>query len=579
MDRTRLEHLLARRAPIVVVGLGVLFTLLRLPFRAAVLVNWDAVNFALGLQAFDLLHHQPHPPGYIGYIALGRLVAAVTGDANAALTLVSAVAGGVAPAALYVLATRFMSRRYALVTAALFGTSPLLWYYAEVALTYMLEAALVVPFVWLVREARREGRVGHLIAASVLLAASGAIRQTTAALLLPLWLWAAFGFGWRVRSAAAATVAVATLPWLLPLVRAAGGVRRYLELSSELARLAGGRTWLLSGNLVGIAQNVLFVVAGLLVGLNVALFVVWAARRRGIRPVRDLDVDDRRFFLLWAVPALFTFLLVHTGQLGYVLLVLPIGSLWVGRALESVAASPRPIRLPRLIRPRTALSAGGSALLALNVAAFWFLPKAGFAVLGPRDTDDPVAATREQLLVNNARQFDLTENDRYWTRATEFLGQRFDPRTTAVLAVPVSGGGFRHLAYYLPDFQVYGLGLDLDGDFGHLYNASGGRTDYTVSQLDDARRQFTLPPDVERVVTLDRDVARRLGGLDHRVVRSEGVAAVVIEVPTGAVLTFRGANGEWIDIGGVRVSGGTIPASEPRASAPAEIAPIRGILP
>src|SRR5947209_8531368 len=33
----------------------------RLPFRTRYLMNWDAAQFALGLNQFDVVHHQPHP--------------------------------------------------------------------------------------------------------------------------------------------------------------------------------------------------------------------------------------------------------------------------------------------------------------------------------------------------------------------------------------------------------------------------------------------------------------------------------------------------------------------------------------
>ena len=32
----------------------------------------DAVNFALGVRDFDVARHQPHPPGYPLFIALGK---------------------------------------------------------------------------------------------------------------------------------------------------------------------------------------------------------------------------------------------------------------------------------------------------------------------------------------------------------------------------------------------------------------------------------------------------------------------------------------------------------------------------
>ena len=44
-------------------GLAVVTLLSRWPYRARMLYNWDAVQFALALREFDVAKHQPHPPG------------------------------------------------------------------------------------------------------------------------------------------------------------------------------------------------------------------------------------------------------------------------------------------------------------------------------------------------------------------------------------------------------------------------------------------------------------------------------------------------------------------------------------
>src|SRR5690349_6892202 len=44
-----------------------------LPFLAPNLEDVDSINFALGLREFNPGLHQPHPPGYPVYIALGRV--------------------------------------------------------------------------------------------------------------------------------------------------------------------------------------------------------------------------------------------------------------------------------------------------------------------------------------------------------------------------------------------------------------------------------------------------------------------------------------------------------------------------
>src|SRR5215208_6377741 len=53
-------------------ALAALYLAAHLPSLAPSLEDIDSINFALGLREFDVAKHQPHPPGYPVYIALGR---------------------------------------------------------------------------------------------------------------------------------------------------------------------------------------------------------------------------------------------------------------------------------------------------------------------------------------------------------------------------------------------------------------------------------------------------------------------------------------------------------------------------
>jgi len=65
----------------------------RLPLRGRYLFNWDALQFALGIQRFDLAAHRPHPPGHIGYIYLGRLLTHLTGATIESVLTAVSIAG------------------------------------------------------------------------------------------------------------------------------------------------------------------------------------------------------------------------------------------------------------------------------------------------------------------------------------------------------------------------------------------------------------------------------------------------------------------------------------------------------
>ena len=114
----------------------------RWPYRAALLPTWDAVQFALALERYDVVRHQPHPPGYILYVALGRLAEMVMGDPVAALGGLAMLASAVAVLLVYQLGWHLYGRKAAVLAALGLAVSPLFWTYSVIGLSYAAEAAL-----------------------------------------------------------------------------------------------------------------------------------------------------------------------------------------------------------------------------------------------------------------------------------------------------------------------------------------------------------------------------------------------------------------------------------------------------
>lgn len=531
-----------------VVGLFVAFLLVRIPTLTRFSVNWDAVNFALGVRQFDLVHHQPHPPGYIGFVAIGRLVTTVTGDPHTALTLISLVAGAVLPAVFYLLARRMMSQRGALLAAVLLGSSPVVWYYSVVALTYIAAAAATIALVWACYVARHERSTGHLLGAALLLSLLGAIRQTDLVLLLPVFVWALRPFGSRDRWRSMLLFAGATATWAVPLVWMAGGPVAYVRLAMDLAQLAGGPTWIGSFNPVGLLQNMSYVFGGVIVGMNVALIALPLAARFRVRPWRSLAEDDRAMLIRWLLPAIAVYLFLHTGQLGYVLLLLPAGFLIAGIALSGAWSE-----VERRWRERRT-SAGGRwgvrvvtglvVLVGVNAAGFFVLPNAALALLGP-GADGSAFQVAESFVDSRSdvhartRQYHLRANDAYWRELTRFI-DRLDSDSTALLSLPANNGSFRHLAYYLPEFRAYGLGHDRQQRFGHLFTARDREINYRIESLEHARGALNLPEEVETLIVPDGGIQERLDpSLQRHIIRlRSGPPVVLVHVEPGSRLVF-----------------------------------------
>ncbi|MFY0546046.1 hypothetical protein [Brevibacillus sp. H7] len=100
---------------------------IRFRFAGQYAESWDAVDFALALQRFDIFHMQPHFPGYPLYILTAHLFANGTTDPVQALTCLSVCFGSLSVIPFYSLAKRLLPDQQAVwIAVLLFVTSPLL---------------------------------------------------------------------------------------------------------------------------------------------------------------------------------------------------------------------------------------------------------------------------------------------------------------------------------------------------------------------------------------------------------------------------------------------------------------------
>jgi hypothetical protein len=250
-------------------ALAALYAAAHLPFLAPSLEDIDSINFALGLREFDVARHQPHPPGYPLYTALGRASLFVIHTAVPALDRVradalalavwSAVAGAIALIAAFTLFRAAgidrpppeptdgtlprLSRRAALVplwATAVLAVTPLFWISGlrpmsdlpGLAMALGAQALLLLSWVRTPDSTSERARRYLILGAGVAGLAAG-MRVQTVWLTLPLLLAGvihhrAAGIGWLCTRPLAA-LALGGLAWAVPLVIASGGVEQYLR--------------------------------------------------------------------------------------------------------------------------------------------------------------------------------------------------------------------------------------------------------------------------------------------------------------------------------------------------------------
>ena len=438
-------------------ALGVLTGLSRLPYRARMLYNWDAVQFALALREYDVVKHQPHPPGYILYVALGRVVNIWLDNPTAAYVALAVVFSGLTTFVVYFLARAAYDRATALVAATLLAVSPLFWFYGSVGLTYAGEALCASTVAYFAFRALRGSETDAWLAAGYL-GLAGGVRQSILLLLLPLWLGATIVGIRRLRTVVVGVgiIAVAVMAWFVPMIWLTGGLDRYLAASVDLAETVVKPTSILGGDVDTTLRMARYLVESVLVGLGplalAAFFLPWYVRRRGW--------GSREWLLVaWTVPPVLVYTLVHFGQAGYALTFLPALVVLLSAVLVSALGHAAAFTAHAWLRP---------AAIAAAVAVVVFVNGSFFVNARPlpRDFETPKSAWMKMA---EDEAFDwifsrtaaaLREHEEVVRTFMAAITGQFSPDDTAViteLGNPRSYPWMRHAVFYLREYPIYEL--------------------------------------------------------------------------------------------------------------------------
>jgi len=207
----------------------------------------DALNFMLGVRDFDVARHQPHPPGYPVFIALGKLATPVVRAIGVpapevrGLAVWSAIAGAALVLLLLALWQAIDPDPWRpLVAATLAAASPLFWFTSLRPLSDVSGLCLAIASLGLtLRALPRPWAAGGktspsraLVAGAFLAGLAIGIRSQTLVLTAPLlafaWLLPRSGLTIRTRLVSLGAAAIGAAVWAIPLVAASGGLGGYL---------------------------------------------------------------------------------------------------------------------------------------------------------------------------------------------------------------------------------------------------------------------------------------------------------------------------------------------------------------
>lgn len=295
---------------------------LSLALRFAYPFEHDSVNYAVGLSRFDILTHQPHPPGYPYWIMTVRPLFWLGLNPYQAQAL-AAFLFTVAAIVTWVRSAPDLLRS----TWPLLAFSPAAWLSAGVPSNYSVDlffGCAVLP----VLERAWNGSARAAWWGAILVGVWGGFRASSAVFLLPLLAAAA----WRARALPSCLAIFGALSalWYVPVVLSAGGFLSYSAAMHSMTEPFFRKTSLFYG--ASARSAFMHTLQGLVfVAFTVGPIILGAllSRRR-----KNARLSQIVFGVLSFSPALAFLLLIHGPKAGYFLILLP-GFLWVaGESVE-----------------------------------------------------------------------------------------------------------------------------------------------------------------------------------------------------------------------------------------------------
>jgi len=457
--------------------LSILIVITRIPFVSKYLYEWDSVNYALGFENFNILNHQPHPPGYILYIGLGKVLNMLFNDPNNTMIFISILFSILTATLIYFLAKEMFSRKIAIIASLLLVFNPLFWYYGEIATIYPSEAFFATLIAFLSYGVFK-GKEKYFYPSALALGLAMGFRQDLIAFMFPLWMFCLFYKNrnpWRFLKALLVLIP-SILVWFIPTIILSGGYEQYSQASSILYKMCFPRSSLLFGSsLVNklSALGAYFSWTGL--GLTfIGIFIIALFNKyRGIGPIHlfRLNIKNPKviFVTLWILPASLVYILVHIAKPGYILVFVPVLSIILAyfvnglcKGLSTRYTSYSPKKWLAIVLTAVILFNSAFFLFPYNISEekLWETP------LSSMNTYEGIIWGIDTSLMYNYEKINSNDHSTqvYLDAISKVPGSNENNTIIVIGEINRGNEGFswRKAMYYLPSYPIYYL-IEADG--------------------------------------------------------------------------------------------------------------------
>lgn len=451
----------------------VLGILMRVPFLEKMHSHWDGPQYTIAIVRYSLENHTPAPPGYPIYIALGKIAHVFISDLHTSILMVSLIGGGIGAAFFYILGLKFFNRYVGIISALLFLTGPVFFFFGITANPYGLLPITAGALALTVLQIKRKNKHGVLL--GVIYAISVGIRPQDAIFLTPLFIYGLLLSNKKNKIYAIFSFISGLLIWMLPLFYAAGGLNNYISLLKNYQETA----------LTGFSINHLFrvwfiMVKGMFLSFTIAslflipyLFDLFKFLRIKNKTNYILKNDYIIIFILWIFPSLLFNAFVRSDhaahQMTYIsaFLVLISYSMW------------------RIFKFQT-------NLLWLVVASIVLFNLFTFF----RDRDPEMKKT---YISQSYHYSEIRKNNIRMKAKVNYIQKNYNPQTTLIVTTEEM---FRPYTYYLKDFRILAINALANTDLPYSNYRSEGKS-WNMIQSYSEEHSIKIPENITKIVFID----------------------------------------------------------------------------
>lgn len=462
--------------------------------------HWDGPQYSIALFRYSIADNTPASPGYPIYIGIGKFLNLFANNPHLALTIESAVFNALGAVVIYFFAKSVFNQPVALIAAAFYVTSPVIYFFGLTAYAYGVDVVFYLLFAFACYSfIVKKKRIGLLVGSTFGLLIG--FRPQDLLFAVPLFLLALFYSKKNEMVKILLSTLIVCFLWLVPVIIATGGINLYigyLKVAIFSMRNAPHLTYLKVGAIL---------VKGLILttGIGVVfplLFLITNHFRLKKKKYKSTLI----YFVFWMLPPFLFNVIIRSDHAGYQLSYLIPFMLLCAASLYS------------LFRKSYYLKAFIIAVILVNFVLFF------------RNRD---VGNKKPYIPTSFHYSEIVKNDHKMEEKIGYIKDNFNPSTTLILV----GGSdyFRPVMYYFPEFRVIQLNRLTSND-RYYENFVRAGYQYKMKEYRVENNYYKLPRFVSTIVCFDDECKSWWKNNGSVVKFDESTSIVVVETSESSLL-------------------------------------------